>query len=133
MPPILQFTDSVVIIVVETKNEQEIARRNIKNLTTDICATAASGAQLGILKYLKGQDPPCIWNEQSCTEAAEDPNNLRDEKGWPKADMRGHLEVLKLLSSQDLYLWNIQTCYLAARGGHLEVSQLLRSQHPPCP
>eukprot|EP01041_Mallomonas_annulata_P006998 gene6998-14238_t len=47
--------------------------------------------------------------------------------------IRGHMDVLKWLRSQDPpFPWNEHTYTAAAEGGHLEVLIWLRSQHPPC-
>ena len=82
------------------------------------CAGAARGGHLEALKFLRGLDPPCPWDEWTCAAAA---------KG-------GHLEVLKYLRAQDPPCpWSTSTCTYAAEGGHLEVLKWARSQDPPCP
>jgi len=82
------------------------------------CAWAAEGGQLEVLKWLRDQEPPCPWDWETCAWAAE----------------RGHLEVLKWARSQDPPCpWNEGTCAMAAQGGHLEVLKWARDQDPPCP
>ena len=83
-----------------------------------ICTWSAQGGHLDVLKFLRAQDPPCPWHESACSYAA---------KG-------GHLEALKFLRSQDPPCpWDEETCAWAARGGHLEVLKFARGQDPPCP
>ena len=73
---------------------------------------------LSVLKWLRDQSPPCLWNEWTCMKAAEG----------------GHLEVLKWLRKQDPPCpWDEMTCSYAAKGGHLDVLKWLRKQSPPCP
>ena len=82
------------------------------------CAAAAKGGHLEVLKFLRAQDPPCPWSTSTCTYAAEG----------------GHLEVLKWARSQDPPCpWSYGTCLMAARYGYLEVLKWSRSQGPPCP
>ena len=86
--------------------------------TSYACQGAATGGCLEALKFLRGLDPPCPWDERTCEMAAQG----------------GHLEVLKWARSQDPpcpYDW--WACAYAAQGGHLEVLKWLRSQDPPCP
>ena len=51
-----------------------------------------------ILKWLRSQDPPCPWDEHTCTLAAEG----------------GHLEVLKWLRREGCP-WDMSTWRLAAQ------------------
>ena len=82
------------------------------------CSVAAEGGHLHVLQWLRSQDPPCPWDEVTCTDAAD----------------YGHLDVLQWLRSQDPPCpWDERTCHAAAEGGHLHVLQWLRSQYPPCP
>ena len=82
------------------------------------CAGAARGGRLEALKFLRGLDPPCPWNEGTCAAAARE----------------GRLDVLKWLRSQDPPCpWNEGTCVGAAEGGRLDVLKWARSQNPPCP
>ena len=82
------------------------------------CHGAARGGFLKALKFLRGLDAPCPWNEETCWRAAEG----------------GHLDVLKWARSQDPPCpWHWRTCSEAAKGGHLDVLKWLRSQDPPCP
>ena len=85
----------------------------------ETCIVAAEGGHLEVLKWLRAQDPPCPWYEDyTCEYAARG----------------GYLEVLKWLRSQEPRChWNEKTCSGAALGGHLEVLKWLRSQEPPCP
>ena len=70
------------------------------------------------MKYLRGLDPPCPWDESTCDYAARE----------------GHLEVLKWLRSQDPPCpWDWGTYDKAAWNGHLEILKWVRSQDPPCP
>ena len=82
------------------------------------CDAAAGGGCLEALKYLRGLDPPCPWDEEVCAGAA-----------WG-----GHLDVLKWARAQEPPCpWDWETCAEAAEGGHLEVLKWARSQDPPCP
>ena len=82
------------------------------------CEGAARGGHLEALKYLRGLDPPCPWDESTCDYAARE----------------GHLEVLKWLRSQDPPCpWDWGTYDKAAWNGHLEILKWVRSQDPPCP
>ncbi|WZN66491.1 putative ankyrin repeat protein [Chloropicon roscoffensis] len=86
--------------------------------TKAACHGAAIGGSLKALKFLRGLEPPCPWDEGTCAQAA----------------YGGHLEALKWVRSQDPPCpWNEWTCANAARGGHLEVLKWARSQDPPCP
>ena len=111
------------------------------------CSGAAEGGHLEALKFLRGLDPPCPWNEWTCCWAAEggyldilkflraqDPPCPWGVGSCAWAARRGHLDVLKWLRSQDPPCpWDCTTCTYAARGGHLEVLKWSRSQDPPCP
>ena len=120
--------------------------------TKAACEGAAMGgsgkASLEALKFLRGLDPPCPWNEDTCDGAAQgghldvlkwlrsqDPPCPWDEEmicGW--AAGVGRLDVLKWLRSQDPPCpWDTDTRFCAAGGGHLDVLKWLRSQDPPCP
>ena len=68
------------------------------------CGWAAFGGHLEVLKWLRGQDPPCPWDSDVCYWAA----------------LKGHLEVLRWARSQGCP-WNEAAPYAAAEGGHLEV------------
>ena len=86
--------------------------------TAKWCREAAERGSLAVLEWLRSQDPPCPWDEWTCTRAA----------GY------GHLEILQWLRSQDQPCpWDETTCANAAGGGHLIILQWLRSQDPPCP
>ena len=83
-----------------------------------VCGGAARGGCLKALKFLRGLDPPCPWDEKTCEGAARG----------------GHLEVLMWARAQDPPCpWNVGTCKQAAVGGHLEVLKWARDQDPPCP
>ena len=70
------------------------------------------------VKILRAHDPPCPWNERTCSDAAGG----------------GHLNVLQWARYHDPPCpWNNDTCRYAAKGGHLHVLQWARSQDPPCP
>ncbi|WZN66380.1 ANK_REP_REGION domain-containing protein [Chloropicon roscoffensis] len=82
------------------------------------CYMAALGGHLEALKWLRGQDPPCRWDEHTCEFAAQG----------------GSLEALKWLRDQDPPCpWDKDTCVQAAYRGQLEMLKWLRSQDPPCP
>ena len=86
--------------------------------TKEACEGAAIGGCLKALKFLRGLDPPCPWDEWTCRAAAEG----------------GHLDVLKWARSQTLRCpWDDMTCFEAAYGGDLEVLKWLRRVNPPCP
>ena len=112
-----------------------------------VCEGAARGGRLKALKFLRSQDPPCPWSEQTCGHAAQGGSLealkwLRDQDPpcpWYEATCScaaegGHLDVLKWARSQDPPCpWNKWTCSGAAREGHLAILKWLRSQDPPCP
>ena len=109
-------------------------------------AGAAAGGCLKALKCLRDQDPPCPWDEETCSWAArgghlkvkwlrlQDPPCPWDCLTCSRAAKGGHLDVLKWLRAQDPPCpWGEWTCSEAALRGHLEVLKFLRAQHPPCP
>ena len=75
---------------------------------------AAWRGLLEVLQWLRGEDPPCPWSEDTCSEAAGG----------------GHLEVLQWLRGQDPPCpWDkVQCTDLAAGGGHVEVELWLNAQ-----
>lgn len=82
------------------------------------CEQATKNGHLGILKWLRAQDPPRPWDKKSCYRAA----------------YNGHLDVLKWARNQDpSSSWDEKWMKDAAWGGQLEVLQWLRAQNPPCP
>ena len=84
----------------------------------DYCTQAAEGGHLDVLKWFRSQNPPCPWTERTCAEAAR----------------KGHLDVLVWLRAQEPPCpWGEWTCNAAAEAGHLEVLKWARSQNPPCP
>ena len=85
--------------------------------TKAACEGTAIGGHLEALKYLRGLDPPCPWDEVTCAWAAEG----------------GQLEVLKWLRDQEPPCPWDWTCTYAARQGQLDIVKWLRSQEPPCP
>ncbi|WZN63311.1 hypothetical protein HKI87_07g48590 [Chloropicon roscoffensis] len=107
----------------------------------NVCRGAAKGGRLEALKFLRGLDPPCPWDEWTCIRAAEG-GHLEVLK-WVRsqdppcpwvAAMRGHLDVLKWMRAQEPPCpWSASTCSLAARIGQLEALKWLRAQNPPCP
>ncbi|WZN63700.1 putative ankyrin repeat protein [Chloropicon roscoffensis] len=115
--------------------------------TKAACEGAAIGGHLEALKYLRGLDPPCLWDNNTCADAAwgghldvlkwlrdQDPPCPWDGHTCRFAAEGGHLEVLKWLRSQDPPCpWDVYTCFVAAGGGHLDVLKWLRSLSPPCP
>ena len=63
-----------------------------------------------MLKWLRSQNPPCPWSEETCCAAAEN----------------GLLDVVKWLRSQNPPCpWNKLTSYCAAKNGHLDVLKWL--------
>jgi hypothetical protein len=71
-----------------------------------------------VLRWLRAQDPPCPWDELTCSTAASD----------------GHMDVLRWLRAQEPPCpWNQLSCVMAAIGGRLDVLRWLRAQDPPCP
>ena len=113
----------------------------------NVCRGAAKGGCLKALKFLRGLDPPCPWDEWTCIRAAEgghlevlkwvrsqDPPCPWGEWTCQNAVRGGHLDVLKWLRAQNPPCpWSTSTCYYAAEGGHLEVLKWAREQDPPCP
>ena len=87
-------------------------------LEADDIQNAAGGGCLPVLQWLRAQDPPCPWDERTCSSAAEG----------------GHLHILQWLRAQDPPCpWDNWSCARAANGGHLHMLQWLRAQDPPCP
>ena len=82
----------------------------------DTCAYAALHNHKDAILWLHGQNPPCPWNERTCTFAA---------KG-------GHLALLQFLRSQGCP-WNKSTTGLAAAHDHLHILEYTQTQDPPCP
>jgi hypothetical protein len=76
--------------------------------------------QFEILKWLRGRNNSCAWNDNGSTcEAAAADNNL---------------EVLQWLRSQDPPCpWNANTCMEFASYGNIKALEWARSQNPPCP
>ena len=84
---------------------------------TIIKASCAYGS-IEVMQWLRSQDPPCPWDEHTCSVAAG----------------QGHLHVLHWLRSQNPPCpWNEMACRLAAELGQLKALQWLRRQDPPCP
>jgi hypothetical protein len=77
-----------------------------------VCSFAAKGGHLEVLKWL--HENGCPWNELTCYYAASN----------------GHLEVLKWLHENGCP-WNELTCYYAACNGHLEVLKWLHKNGCP--
>ena len=87
------------------------------NFSSETCRGAAMGGCLEALKFLRGLDPPCPWDERTCAWAAKE----------------GQLEVLKWLRAQNPPCpWDDMTCAAAARTGNLDVLKWTRDQDPPC-
>ena len=113
----------------------------------EVCGGAARGGRLKALKFLRGLDPPCPWDEMTCALAAarghlhilkwarsQDPPCPWDAMTCSSAAEGGRLEVLKFARGQDPPCpWDEKTCAEAAQGGHLDVLKFLRSEDPPCP
>lgn len=94
-----------------TNEDDELLDRAIK-IDAHICANAARGGNLHILKWLREQG--CPWDWQTCAQAARG----------------GHLEVLTWARSNGCP-WNANVCANAAMGGNLRLLMLLRDQGCP--
>ena len=82
------------------------------------CARAASKGNLGLLQWLRAQDPPAPWGV-TCTAAAARADNL---------------SLLRWLQAQDPPCpWDISCTNAAATAGSVSILQWLRAQEPPCP
>ena len=69
------------------------------------------------MQWLRSQNPPCSWDENTCARAAKS----------------GHLHILQWLRSQNPPCpWDECCCYAAAYAGHGNIVRWLRSQNPPC-
>ena len=64
-----------------------------------------------MLQWARAQEPPCPWDECTCSEAARG----------------GRLEVLQWARAHGCP-WDEDTCGLAAEGGHLAVLPWARAQ-----
>ena len=122
---------------------------NVKGyqFTKEACEGAAMGGCLKALKFLRGLDPPCPWDQWTCREAArggyldvlkwarsQTPPCPWDADTCSEAARIGNLDILKWARDQDPPChWNGLTCSEAAYGGHLDVLKWLRGQDPPCP
>lgn len=92
--------------------------RNVLLYTTTECNTAAEYGRITILRWLRAQDPPFPWDEQTCSHAA----------------YNGHFEVLKWLREQDPPCpWDKDTCDSAASNAHWDIVKWGRLQDPPLP
>ena len=138
------------VIVDDLPNVQWLSAQDSSLLRVDeyMCEWAASAGSLKVLKWLREQDPPCSWGEETCRLAVEsgDPEVLmwlrtqdppcpwRYDDMCDEAAYEGQMEVLKWLRAQDPPCpWDAKTCTSAARTGRLEVLKWLRAQDPPCP
>ena len=79
----------------------------------EACKGAARGGHLKALKYLRGLDPPCPWDEGTCAREA-----WGGTCSW--AAQKGHLEVLKFARGQDPPCpWSRSECREeASQNGH---------------
>ena len=78
--------------------------------TRRLCEGAAQSATIEVLQWLRAQDPPCFWSEDTCSAAARG----------------GHLAVLQWLRAQDPPCpWNLQQCVSGSAG---EVRRWLEAQ-----
>ena len=75
---------------------------------------AAQGGHLDVLKFLRGLDPPCPWDERTCAAAARE----------------GRLEALKFLRGQNPPCpWSRRYCREdAAKDGHQHVLDWIDEQ-----
>ncbi|GBF94231.1 hypothetical protein Rsub_06501 [Raphidocelis subcapitata] len=99
---------------------------------------AAANGHLAVLQWARAQQPPCPWDERTCTAAAQSghlaPPCPWDERTCAAAAASGHLAVLQWARAQQPPCpWSESTCTEAAAIGHLAVLQWLRAQQPPCP
>ena len=80
------------------------------------CYGAARGGHLEALKYLRGLDPPCPWDEGTCAREA-----WGGTCSW--AAQKGHLEVLKFARGQDPPCpWSRSECRAEAKhNGHQHI------------
>ena len=133
----------------ETEEDILIDTNTLKTclLNKVLCEEAANNCQRQALQWLRSQDPPCPWDEETCGCAAQngyldllqwarsqDPPCPWDEDTCTSAAEFGELDVLQWARSQvPPCPWNKGTCSAAASNGHLEVLKWLRSQDPPCP
>jgi len=81
-----------------------------------VCALAAAGGHLDVLKWARGHG--CSWEEDLVGECCA------------LAAQGGHLEVLKWLREQDCQ-WDVMTCAQAAAGGHLDLLKWVRDYGCP--
>ena len=80
------------------------------------CGWAAFGGHLEVLKWLRGQDPPCPWDSDVCYAAARE----------------GHLEVLRwATATRQGCPWDEEVPLAAARRGHLKVLVWLIKEECP--
>ena len=116
------FADEIKIYTKDANLPDEVLYRLYRLGTEDLYvralyARAGAGDQYHV-QWLRAQDPPCPWDEDTCKYAA----------------LGGHLEVLQWLREQEPPCpWDEDTCLGAADGGHLEVLKWLREQEPRCP
>ena len=82
------------------------------------------GGPLEVLQWMRRQDPPCDWDECTCSNAAA----------------KGNLEALRWMREQDPpcpFAFHEDAhdslCAMAADGGHLEVLRWARGLTPPRP
>lgn len=79
--------------------------KNLKNLTKEYTIAAAYSGELGLLKDLRQQNPPCPWDEMMCAAASMNGNlNILQwaiQNGCPcdkytyiYAAMNGHSNIL---------------------------------------
>lgn len=115
-------------------------------MTMDLCDAAAGGGHIHILKWLRAQEPPWPWDEETCGKAAEndklhvlqwlraqDPPCPWDKESCRKASYYGHLNILQWLRAQDPPCpWDEETFEDAVESGHFHIIQWLRAQDAPC-
>lgn len=109
------------------------------------CNPAAKAGCVDMLQWIRAQDPPCPWSQQTSNAAARAGHLhvlqwlLQQEPPCPvgggactAAAKHGHLEVLELLDSsnvlQPAMVYGAATCTSAVSGGQLTVLQWLSSR-----
>ena len=89
--------------------------KNLKNLTKEFTIAAAYSGELGLLKDLRQQNPPCPWDEMMCAAAS----------------MNGNLNILQWAREQNPPCpWDVNTFIYAVMNGHLDILKWISTQNP---
>jgi hypothetical protein len=84
----------------------------------ELSLIAVKNGYLNIIKWLRSQNPPCPWSDETCYVAAS----------------YGKLEVLKWLRAQDPPCpWSSDVFTCVVKNCNIEVLQWLITQNPKCP